>query len=118
MSSQGATRGRGANRARGGFRGRGSSRAHFAKGSSSQSVSTPGFEDDTEEDSEVTEMRKKYGDSVKMLQEIYPDWTQVDLLYTLREASGDIETAVTRISDGKWAPSRPVWTAGSLALPA
>lgn len=107
MSSEGPSTRGSRSRGRGGFRGgRGSGGRPTAGDKSSASLNgaslkqQPGFEDETEDDSEVREMRQKYGSSVAMLQEIYPDWTAVDLLFTLRDANGDMETAVARIADG------------------
>ncbi|CAJ0905084.1 2360_t:CDS:10, partial [Entrophospora sp. SA101] len=52
---------------------------------------------DTEE---VKKLRSLYKDKLATLQEMFEDWTEADLLFTLNEAEGDIELTVSRISDG------------------
>ncbi|WFC97874.1 RNAPII degradation factor [Malassezia yamatoensis] len=53
--------------------------------------------DDTEQ---VKVLRSKYTQQLSVMQEMFPDWTDEDLLFVLQEANGDIELAVGRISEG------------------
>ncbi|KAJ1974357.1 RNAPII degradation factor [Dimargaris xerosporica] len=49
---------------------------------------------------EVTELRNMYVDKLVTLNELFPNWTDEDLLFTLQEAYGDLEIAIDRISEG------------------
>ncbi|CAJ0922449.1 16147_t:CDS:2 [Entrophospora sp. SA101] len=74
--------------------------AHLAKrGVSKKNKKTVSVADiaDTEE---VKKLRSLYKDKLATLQEMFEDWTEADLLFTLNEAEGDIELTVSRISDG------------------
>ncbi|WFD01996.1 RNAPII degradation factor [Malassezia obtusa] len=53
--------------------------------------------DDTEQ---VRLLRSKYAQQLSVLQELFPDWSDEDLLFALQESGGDIELAVGRISEG------------------
>lgn len=92
------TRGRGAFRGgRGGFRGgRNPSRTHH-KADNEQENIPPTAEDQ----GEVGELKKKFGDKVPLLREICPGWSDEDLVYALNETDGDINAAVDRISSGE-----------------
>lgn len=47
-------------------------------------------------------MKKKYGSKVSSLKEIFPDWTDDDLVFALDETNGDIEDAINGITEGKF----------------
>lgn len=82
---------------RGGRRGGGAGK--FSKASAGNSVNAAAAQpDDTEE---VRVLRAKYADKLAMLKELFPDWTDEDLLFALQEAGGEVELAVMRISDGE-----------------
>lgn len=54
-----------------------------------------------EDDGDISELRKKFGsDKVETIKELFPDWSDADILYALQETDGDIEVAATRISEG------------------
>lgn len=81
-----------------GSRGRGSRRGGRpggAKGAINAAAAQP---DDSEE---VRKLRAKYADKLALLRELFPDWTDEDLLYALQDAGGEVELAVGRISEGK-----------------
>ncbi len=46
-------------------------------------------------------MKKQYGGKVTMIQDMYPSWTDADVVYALNECDGDLELTVERITDGK-----------------
>lgn len=46
-------------------------------------------------------MKKQYGTKVATIKEMYPDWTDEDVVFALQETGGDLELAVERITDGK-----------------
>ncbi|OZJ04093.1 hypothetical protein BZG36_03399 [Bifiguratus adelaidae] len=49
---------------------------------------------------EVKLLRSQYGSTLPTLKEMFPDWKEEDLLFAVKEADGDIELAVGRISEG------------------
>lgn len=53
-----------------------------------------------EDEGEVGQLKKQYGSKVGMIKEIMPDWSEVDILFALRETDGDENLAVARISEG------------------
>ncbi|KAK4188752.1 hypothetical protein QBC35DRAFT_495486 [Podospora australis] len=58
-----------------------------------------------EDEGEIKELRAKYGDNLPFVQEIFSDWSAVDILYALRETDGDVDETVSRMFDGtisKW----------------
>lgn len=98
MSETQAPRGRGSARGgRGGhtFRGgRGGARA--AKSTAQENIAS--FEDE----GELGQLKKKYSGSLPMIKELFPDWTDEDLVFALEDADGDLETAIDRISEGSF----------------
>jgi len=86
-------RGRGTARGgRGGFAGRGGFRSSRMNGDSNASS----FEDQ----GEVGQLKQQYAESLKTVREMFPDWSDEDLVYALQEAQGDIGAAATRMSEG------------------
>ncbi|KZO91752.1 hypothetical protein CALVIDRAFT_541505 [Calocera viscosa TUFC12733] len=53
-----------------------------------------------DEPEELRALKGKHGDALKLVREIYPDWTDEDALYLLEEVQGDVSVAVARISEG------------------
>ena len=104
MSEVPSTRASGS-RGRGGFRGgRGGYRGGQRTTSRSkredneqENVPPPALDDQ----GEVGELKRKYGDKVPLLREVCPGWSDEDLVFALQETNGDIEAAVDRISSGK-----------------
>lgn len=45
-------------------------------------------------------MKKKYSGTLPMLKELFPDWTDEDLVFALEDADGDLEQAIDRITEG------------------
>ncbi|RFU73881.1 hypothetical protein TARUN_8362 [Trichoderma arundinaceum] len=98
ISRPSASRGRGSGRGgRGGFAGRGGRRANGDKTDYKTADDNLGtFEDE----GEFAELRKQYGDKTSVIREMFPDWSEADVLYALKETNGDETEAVTRIADG------------------
>ncbi|EMR10848.1 hypothetical protein PNEG_00994 [Pneumocystis murina B123] len=46
-------------------------------------------------------LKTRYHRQLLSCKELFPDWTEDDILYAIQEASGDFELAVTRISEGR-----------------
>jgi hypothetical protein len=52
----------------------------------------------------VKNLHKLYKSQLSIIKELFPDWTDEDLLSCLKETEGDVELAVGRISDGTLSP--------------
>jgi len=61
---------------------------------------TDSFEPSIEDQGELGELKKQYGDQLGFLKEMFPDWTDVDLVFALQETDGDLSTTIDRISEG------------------
>jgi hypothetical protein len=46
-------------------------------------------------------LKKQYGSKVSTIKEMFPGWTDEDVVFALQETDGDLETTVDRITDGK-----------------
>lgn len=53
------------------------------------------------ETKESAMLKAKYHRQLASCKELFPDWTEDDILYAIQEASGDFEVAITRISEGR-----------------
>lgn len=99
QSRPAAPRGRGSARGgRGGFAARGgrAARGHATNGDKAENAAATSIGDD----SEVGQLKKKYGSKVTTIKEMFPDWTDEDIVFALEETAGDLETTVERITDG------------------
>jgi hypothetical protein len=92
------SRGRGSFRGgRGGFRGgRGGSKPHKSEDQENVPPSS------VSEQGEIGELKKQYGSKVSTLRELFPDWSDEDLVYALKETEGDLESAIDRMSSGQY----------------
>jgi hypothetical protein len=97
-----ASRGRGSGRGgRGGFAGRGGrSRPNGDKADKSADDNLGAFDDE----GDLGELRKQYGDKTSVIREMFPDWSEADVLFALQETNGDQTEAVTRIAEGMFIP--------------
>ena len=99
QSRPSAPRGRGSARGgRAGFAGRGGRGGRTISSTSPENAAAPAIE----EDAEIAQLKKQYGGKVSMITEMYPAWTDEDAVFALKECDGDLETAVERITDGKF----------------
>ncbi|KAI8956040.1 hypothetical protein F4801DRAFT_573574 [Xylaria longipes] len=90
------TRGRGGGRGgRGGFGGRNTT-ARRANGDKTTAVESAAVDDD----SDIAQLRKQYGEKLGLIKELFEDWSDADILYALKETDGDVELTATRIADG------------------
>ena len=88
--------GRGATRGgRGGFAGRNSTRRTNGETKHEDSL------DSLEDEGEIGQLKKLYGDKTPIVKEMFPDWSEVDILFALRETDGDVEHTVTSIAEGE-----------------
>ncbi|KAJ2465600.1 RNAPII degradation factor, partial [Coemansia sp. RSA 2337] len=53
-----------------------------------------------DEAAEFKILRNKHLNSLRILNEMYPDWTDADLLSAIEEANGDLTTTIDHITDG------------------
>lgn len=96
-----ASRGRGparGGRGGGGFTSRGGSRVanKAPNGDSLQHDAESALEDE----GEIGQLKQKFGSKIGLIKEMFPTWSDIDILYALQEADGDENLAVTRIADG------------------
>lgn len=99
ISRPSASRGRGSGRGgRGGFTGRGGRRTNGDKPDHKSPVddTTSAFDDE----GDFAELRKQYGAKTSVIREMFPDWSEADVLFALQETNGDENEAVTRIAEG------------------
>lgn len=92
-----APRGRGSSRGRGGYSsrgGRGGSRQ--ANGHKEELPTEVSYEDE----GELGDLKKMYASKLGTIKEMFPDWTDEDLVFALQETNGDLERTVDRISEG------------------
>ena len=94
----------GGQRGRGGFRGgrggfRGGRNPSRSKNQDTEQENIPPAT--LEDQGEVGELKRKFGDKIPLLHEVCPGWSDEDLVFALQETNGDIEAAVDRISSGK-----------------
>ncbi|CAG8950274.1 hypothetical protein HYFRA_00006766 [Hymenoscyphus fraxineus] len=91
-----APRGRGSARGRGGFSSRGGrgGRPHPTNGTDNTAPAP------IEDEGEVGQLKRQYGSKVTTIKEMFPDWTDEDIVFALQETDGDLENTVGRITDG------------------
>ncbi|KAI1759574.1 hypothetical protein GGR53DRAFT_513224 [Hypoxylon sp. FL1150] len=53
-----------------------------------------------DDDGDVSQLRKQYGEKLETIKELFPNWSDADILYALKETDGDVEVTATRIADG------------------
>ena len=89
-----APRGRGSHRGnRGGLRGgRGTS-----KNTKSDAENVPPSIGD---EGEIGELKMRHGSKVSTVRELFPDWTDEDVVFALEETGGDLESTIERITNG------------------
>ena len=53
-----------------------------------------------QDEGEMGELKRRYGSNLSTLKEMFPDWTDEDLVFALQETNGDLESTIDRISEG------------------
>ena len=92
------SRGRGSYRGgRGGYRGSRPGGKIHSKNDEQDNMLTTELDDQ----GEVGELKRKYGNKVQSLREVCPGWSDENLVYALNETDGDSDLAAERISNGK-----------------
>jgi len=54
-----------------------------------------------EDEGELGELKKHYASKLDVIKEMFPDWTDEDIVFALQETDGDLESTIDRISEGK-----------------
>lgn len=96
MSETAPTRGRSSVRGGRGGLGRGGPRG----GRKVNGTTNDAVEESLEDQGEIGEMKKKYQSELVMLKDMFPDWTDTDLVFALEEAGGDVGATVDKITQG------------------
>lgn len=68
--------------------------------STGQSTSADPRHSLADETEEVRGLRAKFGPKLATAKELFPDWTDEDVLYAIQEANGDLEVTIVRMSEG------------------
>ena len=55
-----------------------------------------------EDQGELGQLKKMYASKLGTIKEMFPDWTDEDLVFALQETSGDLERTIDRISEGTY----------------
>ncbi|KAI4166142.1 MAG: hypothetical protein LQ342_000028 [Letrouitia transgressa] len=93
------SRGRGLGRGgRGGHSSRGGGRAgtRQTNGDPSNLVESHKYEDE----GEIGELKRMYSSKLVTIKEMFPDWTDEDIVFALQETGGSLEDTIDRISEG------------------
>lgn len=53
-----------------------------------------------EDQGELGDMKKQYSSQLSMLKDMFPDWTDVDLVFALQETDGDLPLTIDKITEG------------------
>ena len=53
-----------------------------------------------DDEGELGDLKKTYAPKLSMIKEMFPDWTDEDLVFALQETNGDLEGTIDRISEG------------------
>lgn len=96
------SRGRGSGRGgRGGYAARGGARSSNRPATNGDAAhETESALPSIEDQGDTGQLKKKYSSKVGAVKEMFPDWSEVDILYALHETNGDENVTVTRILEG------------------
>lgn len=85
---------------RGGRGGYGRSGPRGGRKAVNGSLDVPHAPDPLEDQGELGQMKKKYATELVMLKDMFPEWTDTDLVFALQEADGDVPNTVDKITQG------------------
>ncbi|KAJ5582450.1 Ubiquitin system component Cue [Penicillium sp. DV-2018c] len=83
--------------ARGGRGGRGGLSSRGGRGGNRSANDNT---DSSFEEGEIGQMKKKYSDDLPTLKEMFPNWSDEDLVFALEDSNGELLEAIERISEG------------------
>lgn len=92
-------RGRGSTRGSrgGGYNGRsGRGGSRQVNGDKSEVEPAPTCEDE----GDIGQLKKQYSSELSTIKEMFPDWTNEDIVFALQETGGDLEGTIERMSEG------------------
>ena len=94
-----SARGRGSGRGgRGGYSSRGSRTGYRQmNGTKPEDDALPVFEDE----GELGQLKKQYASKLSTIKEMFPDWTDEDIVFALQETDGNLESTIEKISEGE-----------------
>ena len=58
--------------------------------------------DTSADQGELGELKKRYQAQLSTLKELFPDWTDADLVLAIEESDGDLQTTIEKISEGEF----------------
>lgn len=91
-------RGRGAGRGgRGSFNTRGARSSGRQTNGDKQNIMEVSAHED---EGELGQLKKLYAAKLSTMKEMFPDWTDEDLVFALQETDGNLENTIERISEG------------------
>lgn len=53
-----------------------------------------------EDEGEIGELKKQYSSQLGTVKEMFPDWTDEDIIFALQETDGDLQSTIERITEG------------------
>lgn len=56
---------------------------------------------DLEEEGELGELKRMYSTKLSTIKEMFPNYTDEDIVFALQETDGNLEATIDRISEGK-----------------
>lgn len=56
--------------------------------------------DTSADEGELGEMKRQYASQMSTLKEMFPDWSDVDLVLAVQESDGDLERTIEKITEG------------------
>lgn len=59
-----------------------------------------------EDEGEIGQLKKQYASKLSTVKEMFPDWTDEDIVFALQETDGDLESTIEQITEGMWTQSR------------
>lgn len=57
--------------------------------------------DTTANEGELGDLKKQYSNELSMLKEMFPGWTDADLLLALEDSRGDVTNTIDHITSGR-----------------
>jgi hypothetical protein len=64
--------------------------------------------DTSADQGELGELKRRYQSQLSMCKELFPGWTDADLVLAIEESDGDLEATIEKISEGECALWRPL----------
>jgi hypothetical protein len=89
---------------RGGFSSRGGARSSKRDAATNGDSKHEADDAALDDQGEIGELKRAYGSKTAMIKEMFPDWSENDILFALKETDGDENLTVTRMADGTQDP--------------